>query len=79
LARQTNLAIKSVVALNAFGVLSDITKYSQRGLYYASQLYNSSGDGIGQSYGTTAQHFTLQRSDVQLRRLRVFHPVQPLP
>ncbi|KAF2498472.1 glutaminase [Lophium mytilinum] len=64
LAGQTNLAIKSAVALNAFGVLSGIKKYSDRGLYYASQLYNSSGTGIGQSCGDAAPHFTLQTTDV---------------
>lgn len=64
MAGQTNLAIKSAVALNAFGVLSGKKKYSDRGVYYASQLYNSTGDGIGQSCGSGTPHFTLQTSDV---------------
>ncbi|OCK80694.1 hypothetical protein K432DRAFT_392821 [Lepidopterella palustris CBS 459.81] len=47
MAGKTNLAITSMVALNTFSVLSGNSSHSKRGLYYASQLYNSTG-GLGQ-------------------------------
>lgn len=52
---QTNLAIKSSIALTAFGALSNISDYSSEGRDYASILYNA-------AFGTDTNktHFTMQ-------------------
>ena len=47
LAGQTNLAIKAVVALNTFGIMSQQPLYSETGLNYSSELYNGGKGGLG--------------------------------
>jgi hypothetical protein len=55
LANQTNLAVKAAIALNAFGVLFNLSSYSTAGLSFAHQLYSQ---GIGLDAAKT--HFKLQ-------------------
>lgn len=52
---QTNLAIKSSIALNAFGTLSGMSNYSSIGTDYASILYNT---GFATDINRT--HFKIQ-------------------
>ncbi|TKA75508.1 hypothetical protein B0A49_05421 [Cryomyces minteri] len=56
--RQTNLAIKAAVALNAYGVMSGQQSYSNTGKAFADVLYGSRA-------GTDAarNHFTLEEGD----------------
>ena len=51
---QTNLAIKSAIALNAYGIMTSQPKYSDTGKSFAHTLYN---DAVGTDPSRT--HFTL--------------------
>lgn len=53
-ANRTNLAIKAAVALNAYGVMTGQTQYSETGKQFASTLFNNT---VGTDPART--HFTL--------------------
>lgn len=59
-ANQTSLAMKSAIALNAFGRMTGQTNYSDVGLQFADVLYNQ---GAGLDSGRT--HFALVQGDDQ--------------
>ncbi|KAK3722676.1 hypothetical protein LTR37_002247 [Vermiconidia calcicola] len=60
IANETGLAIKAAIALNAFGIMTNQSSYSDTGRRFADTLYK---DAVGTDAGRT--HFTLTLNDAE--------------
>ncbi|KAK3706738.1 hypothetical protein LTR37_012583 [Vermiconidia calcicola] len=58
IANQTGVAIKAAIALNAFGIMTNQSSYSDTGIRFADTLYK---DAVGTDAGRT--HFTLTMNE----------------